>query len=93
MPSAFSFMMRDDTLLGACFAFGEDFGFDPLYPRALFAIGIFWSLPGAAAAYAGLFALVALSRLIAPHPAASEVAVEGAEECGDEPCEELPLAA
>ena len=33
MASAGSIIARDDTLLGVCFALGEDFGFNPVYLR------------------------------------------------------------
>ena len=57
MASARSIVARDDTLLGVCFALGEDFGFNPLYLRILFALVIFWSPTAAVAAYAVLGAV------------------------------------
>jgi phage shock protein PspC (stress-responsive transcriptional regulator) len=91
MTRAFSFMMRDDTLLGVCFAIGEDFGFSPTILRLLFAVSLFWSPLGAIAAYAAAGGVVALSRVISPDPVPA-VAAEEAECFGDE-CEEYRLAA
>ncbi|HEX8064620.1 MAG TPA: PspC domain-containing protein [Allosphingosinicella sp.] len=87
-----STIARDDTLLGACFAVGEDFGFNPLYLRLLFAFAIFWSPPVTFAAYAALTALTTLTRWLVPDPLpvpgpAAEVSRR------DEPLEELRLAA
>lgn len=90
MSSARSIVARDDTLLGVCFALGEDFGFNPVFLRALLAVIVLWSLPAALAVYASLGALVAVSRWIAPNPLPAELAA-GA--CFGEPCEELRLAA
>ena len=91
MASEGSIIARDDTLLGICFAIGQDFGFNPLYLRILFAAVLFWSPTGAVGLYAVLGAIVALSRWIAPDPAPVEAAVEA--DCGNKPREELPLAA
>ena len=88
MATAGSVIAREDTLLGVCQAIGEDFGFNPLYLRILFAVVLFWSPIGAFAGYAVLGAIVAFSRWLAPVPTAEE-----GEECRDEPCEELRLAA
>ena len=93
MASARSIIARDDTVLGVCFAIGQDFGFNPLYLRLLFAVVLFWSPVGAFAGYAVLGAIVAISRWLAPDPLTADVAAEDSPECADEPCEELPLAA
>ena len=69
MASAGSIIARDDTLLGVCFALGEDFGFNPLYLRVLLAVIVLWSLPAALGAYAALGMIVAVSRWLAPNPA------------------------
>lgn len=90
MASYRSIVARDDTLLGVCFAIGQDFGFNPLYLRILFAVILFWSPVGAFGGYAALGALVAVSRWIAPDPEPSDAEVA---QPHDEPCEELPLAA
>jgi phage shock protein C len=91
MATPRSIIARDDTVLGICFAIGEDFGFNPLYLRLLFAVILFWSPIGAFAGYAALGAIVAFSRWVAPDPASAEEAAQ--DECLDERCEELPLAA
>lgn len=91
MASARSIVARDDTLLGVCFALGEDFGFNPVYLRVLLAVIVLWSLPAALGAYAALGTLVAVSRWIAPDPLPGVAAAE-APDCV-EPCEELRLAA
>ena len=83
---------RDDTLLGACYAIGEDFGFNPLYLRILFACAIFWSPAITFAAYAALTALVTLTRWMVPDPPSAEPQVP-AGAASAEWQEELPLAA
>jgi len=93
MADARSILTREDTMFGVCFALGQDFGFNPTYLRILFALGLFWSLPGALVAYAGFGLLVALSRWIAPDPRPPEEVAEDFAEGADEPCETLPLAA
>ncbi len=84
-----SILVRDDTLLGFCFAVAQDFGFDPLWLRILLAVVLFWSPMGAFGAYAALGAIVALSRWLAPDLAPAEAAAEA----HDEACDELKLAA
>jgi phage shock protein PspC (stress-responsive transcriptional regulator) len=86
-------MVRDDTLLGACYAIGEDFGFNPFYLRLLFAFGLLGFPAIALTAYAGLTALVTLTRWLVPNPlpvADSDCEAWG---CADLPSDELPLAA
>jgi phage shock protein PspC (stress-responsive transcriptional regulator) len=85
-------MARDDTLLGACYCMGEDFGFNPLWLRILFAISIFWSPAIALTAYAALTALVTLTRWLVPNPLSAEPE-RGAAEAAPEWREELALAA
>ena len=87
MATAGSVIAREDTLLGVCHAIGEDFGFNPLYLRILFAVVLFWSPIGAFGGYAVLGAIVAFSRWAAPDPMPVE------EAAADEPFEELQLAA
>lgn len=93
MASAGSIIARDDTLLGVCFALGEDFGFNPVYLRVPLGAIVLWSLPLALAAYAALGVLVAVSRWIAPDPAPAEAPAADDSGSGEEPREELPLAA
>lgn len=89
MASLRSIMARDDTVLGVCFAIGQDFGFNELYLRLLFAVVLFWSPVAAFAGYAILGAIVAFARWVAPDPLTAKTA----EEKSVEELEELPLAA
>jgi phage shock protein C len=93
MASTGSIIARDDTLLGACYAVGEDFGFNPLYLRILFAFGILSSPALALAAYAALTALVTLTRWMVPDPLPFETVPADSADYFGEPCEELKLAA
>ncbi len=90
MAIAGSIIARDDTVLGVCFALGQDFGFNPLYLRLLFAAVLFWSPAAAFGGYAALGAVVAFSRWIAPDPSPAPAE---APDCADEDGEELRLAA
>jgi phage shock protein PspC (stress-responsive transcriptional regulator) len=90
MASTGSIIARDDTLLGVCFALGEDFGFNPFYLRFALAAVVLWSLPAALGAYAALGSIVALSRLIAPDPRPGQA---DDTEHVEEAAEELQLAA
>ena len=78
-----SAIARDDTLLGACYAIGEDFGFNPLYLRILFAIGMFWSPAITFAAYAALTALATLTRWLVPDPPSAPAEVVDEEALAD----------
>jgi phage shock protein C len=55
---------RADTLTGTCQAIGEDFGFNPLFLRLAFAVGLFFSAGWTVAAYLGLGCAVLASRLL-----------------------------
>jgi phage shock protein PspC (stress-responsive transcriptional regulator) len=94
---ASSIIARDDTLLGACYAIGEDFGFNPLYLRILFAFGILWSPAIAFSAYAALTALTTLTRWMAPDPLPAEPEEPAAPAPAERPyaawLDELPIAA
>ena len=59
-----SLFARNDTLLGVCQAVGEDLGFNPTWLWVAFAIGLFFSLGMAVAAYLGLGAIVLATRLL-----------------------------
>jgi phage shock protein PspC (stress-responsive transcriptional regulator) len=59
---------REDTVFGVCEALGEDFGFNPLFLRVAFALGLLWNPLVMIYAYLGLAAVVLLSRLLAPNP-------------------------
>ena len=92
MPSSQP-LARDDTLLGACYAIGEDFGFNPLYLRLLFAFGLLGFPATALIAYAALTALVTLTRWLVPNPPPAEDYGLEDSGCADLACEALPLAA
>jgi len=93
MASARSIVARDDTLVGVCFALGQDLGFNPLYLRIAFAALLFWSPAAAFGGYAGLGALVALSRWLFPDPVSAEEEAADDDQGAEEPSAELPLAA
>ena len=61
-------LARDDTLLGVCAALGEDFGFNPQYLRAAFAVVLLVNPPAVIAVYLALGAIVMLSRWLSPNP-------------------------
>jgi phage shock protein PspC (stress-responsive transcriptional regulator) len=58
--------LRDHTILGVCEAIGEDFGFNPVYLRVLFAATVLWSTTIAIGAYFALGVVVLASRLLFP---------------------------
>ena len=61
-------VLRDDTLLGVCQAIGDDFGFNPLWLRIIFASGLIWNPVYDISAYLALGAIVLVSRLIVRTP-------------------------
>jgi phage shock protein PspC (stress-responsive transcriptional regulator) len=63
-----SLIGRDDTFLGICQAIGEDFGFNPIWLRILFALPVMFVPTATVAAYLGLGVVVLISRLLAPRP-------------------------
>jgi phage shock protein PspC (stress-responsive transcriptional regulator) len=89
-------LTRNDTLLGICQGLGEDFGFNPLWLRIVFATGLLWNPTVMVAGYLGLGVLVLASRLIVrDRPAAvqpSQVTVAAAQEREPE-VEALQIAA
>ena len=96
MAGAFSVLVREDTLFGACFALGEDFGFSPTYLRILFALLFFWNPVTAAAAYGACLAVVVFSRWAVPEPVPAQTEVSDAADDAaneDERQQALPLAA
>ena len=93
MAGAFSVLVREDTMFGACFAIGDDFGFNPTWLRALFALLFFWSPATAAGVYAALLAAVLFSRWLVPDPREIEHEAGAVAANEDERQEELPLAA
>lgn len=63
-----SLLARNDTLLGVCAAIGEDFGFNPTWLRAAFAVMVFFNLVLAAGIYLAVGAVVLLTRRLYPKP-------------------------
>ena len=83
---------RDDTFFGVCQALGDDFGFNPLWLRILFAAPLMFVPMTAIAAYLGLGAIVLLSRLLAPRPRRKAAAkAEAAPRAAANEGEQLPL--
>jgi phage shock protein C len=60
--------LRSHTILGACEAIGEDFGFNPTFLRVPLAASVIWNPMIAVAAYFGLGVAVLASRLLFPKP-------------------------
>ena len=58
--------LRSHTILGACEAIGEDFGFNPIFLRIPFAASVMWSPMIAIGAYFALGAVVFASRWLFP---------------------------
>ena len=67
-----SLSLRSDTMFGVCEALGQDFGISANWFRVGFAFAVIYNLEYAALAYAGIGALVLLSRLIYPGRAVAE---------------------
>lgn len=91
-----SVLARDHTLLGVCEALGEDLGFNPVFLRLAFAVGLFLNPVAVLAAYAALGILVAFTRFVAPNPrsaapAEAEAAPAAAEQAEAE--REMAIAA
>ena len=86
---------RGDTMLGVCEALGQDFGFHPNWLRLAFAAPVLWNPWIAFGLYLGLGAIVALSRLIAPHrrAAAPELVSESGSRPEQDNSEQLAIAA
>jgi phage shock protein PspC (stress-responsive transcriptional regulator) len=74
--------LRSHTILGVCEAVGEDFGFNPVFLRILFAASVMWSPTIAISAYLGLGAVVMASRLLFPRAKAENVGEEARTELG-----------
>jgi phage shock protein PspC (stress-responsive transcriptional regulator) len=91
-----SLIRRDDTFLGVCQAIGEDFGFNPQYLRAAFAIPLLFNPLWALIGYGALAALVVVSRVIVPNPrrkAAKAAAAAAPAPSADNEMEALAVAA
>jgi phage shock protein PspC (stress-responsive transcriptional regulator) len=74
--------MRDHTVLGVCEGLGEDFGFNPIYLRLVFAGLLIWQPVYDIGAYLALGLVVLAARLLVPArrraaPAAPAPAVAG----------------
>jgi phage shock protein PspC (stress-responsive transcriptional regulator) len=68
--------MRDHTVLGVCEGLGEDFGFNPLWLRILFAAPLIWHPLYVVGAYLALGLVVLVSRLLVPSRRAAAPAVD-----------------
>ncbi|HEX5183695.1 MAG TPA: PspC domain-containing protein [Allosphingosinicella sp.] len=84
--------MRDHTVLGVCEGLGEDFGFNPLWLRLVFAALLIWQPFYDIGAYLALGLVVMAARLLVPSrrraaPAAAGAPVEAEDEA------RLPIAA
>ena len=66
--------LRSHTILGACEALGEDFGFNPVFLRIPLAASVIWNPLIAIGTYFALGAVVLASRLLFPKEKASTVA-------------------
>jgi phage shock protein PspC (stress-responsive transcriptional regulator) len=84
---------RSDTLLGVCQALGEDFGFNPIWLRLAFALPLMFFPVAVFSLYLGLFAVVALSRLLVrgPRRKIAPEAVEARDATADEAEGQYPL--
>ena len=87
--------LRQHTILGACEAIGEDFGFNPAFLRIPLAASVLWSPAYAIAAYFALGVVVLASRLLFPRPTASVVTAAPAIASDNDQAdrERLPIAA
>ncbi|HZV19673.1 MAG TPA: PspC domain-containing protein [Sphingobium sp.] len=63
-----SLIARNDTLLGVCEAIGEDFGFNPIWLRAAFAVTVFFNLFLAVGIYLAVGVVVLFTRRLHPSP-------------------------
>jgi phage shock protein C len=72
--------MRSHTILGVCEAIGEDFGFNPMILRVLFAASVLYSPLWSIGVYFALGAIVLASRLLSPKitPASADIAAQHA---------------
>ncbi|WP_443970316.1 PspC domain-containing protein [Sphingobium sp. CR28] len=65
-PQPHNLFARGDTIFGVCEAIGQDFGFNPNWLRVAFAVPLLYSPVVAIASYAGIGAIVAISRVVFP---------------------------
>jgi phage shock protein C len=71
IPQSSNVFLRDDTFFGVCQALGDDFGFNPLWLRLAFGVGLLWSPIAVLGAYAALGLVVLVSRLVIREPRAA----------------------
>lgn len=74
-----SLSLRSDTMFGVCEALGQDFGISANWFRVAFAAGVIFNLEYALLAYAGIGALVLVSRLVFPGRAVADAEAMPAE--------------
>lgn len=67
-----SLIAREDTLFGVCAGLGEDFGFNPLPLRMLFAVSLLVAPVAVLSTYFALGAVVLVSRLAFPRNRAKD---------------------
>lgn len=60
-------ILRNDTILGVCEALGQDFGINANWFRVAFCLPVFWNPVAVIAAYFGVGAVVAVTRLAFPN--------------------------
>ncbi len=86
---------RSDTILGVCEAIGEDFGFNPIYLRLVFAALFYLNPPLVTGTYLALGAGVALARWLYPVPARAipQLAAQAASPSADNEDSEPRIAA
>ena len=88
-------LFRDDTIFGVCQALGEDFGFNPNWPRAALGVGLLFAPVATLIGYGLAGLIVGIARWIAPDPLVPELQsdAEVIDRLEPEAQEELPLAA
>lgn len=70
MQDRANLLTREDTMLGVCAGLADELGVDPLLPRLLFALALFWNPAAVAIAYLTLGIVLALFRwAFPPRPA------------------------
>ncbi len=81
--------LRSHTILGVCEAIGEEFGFNPVYLRVLFAASVIYSPTMSIAAYLLLGLGVLAARMLVPNLTRARDA--HAEEAGSSANSEIEL--
>lgn len=66
MQDRANLLTREDTLLGVCAGLADELGVDPLLPRLLFALALFWNPVAVAIAYLTLGVALAAFRWAFP---------------------------